>query len=74
MEFVDFLEEHEPLLVMEYLPRGNLARQSDITEEGTLQILYQGLKALEYLHSQTPPLVHRDIKKHPRSVPNTLRH
>lgn len=62
MEYVDFLEEHEPLLVMEYLPLGNLACQYGVTEEETLKILYQGLQALEYLHYQTPPTAHRDIK------------
>ncbi|KAL8907055.1 MAG: hypothetical protein Q9207_001635 [Kuettlingeria erythrocarpa] len=62
VEFVDFSEEHEPLLVMEYLPLGNLACQYGITEDETLQILHQGLQALEYLHSQTPPVAHRDIK------------
>lgn len=54
--------EHEPLLVMEYLPLGNLACQHALTEEETLQILNQGLQALEYLHSQTPPVAHRDMK------------
>lgn len=33
-----------------------------MTEEETLQILYHGLQALEYLHSQTPPVAHRDMK------------
>ena len=47
---------------MEYLPLGNLACQGFITEEETLQILCQGLQALEYLHSHSPPLAHRDIK------------
>lgn len=47
---------------MEYLPLGNLACQDYITEEDNLQILCQGLQALEYLHSQSPPLAHRDIK------------
>ena len=59
---MDFSEEQEPLLVMEYLPLGSLARQNYITEEETIRILFQGLQALEYLHSQSPPLAHRDIK------------
>ena len=47
---------------MEYLSLGNLACQPFITEEETLQILCQGLQALDYLHSHSPPLAHRDIK------------
>ena len=62
MKFVKFSEEQKPLLVMEYLPLGNLAYQDFITEEETLQILCQGLQALDYLHSHSPPLAHRDIK------------
>ena len=50
------------MLLMEYLPLGNLAGQKFITEEDDLQILCQGLQALEHLHSQSPPLAHRDIK------------
>ncbi len=46
---------------MKYVPFGNLACQDFITEE-TLQLLCQGLQALEYLHSYSPPLAHRDIK------------
>ena len=65
MKFVNYSEEQQPLLVMEYLPLGNLAHQACqhfITEEETLQILCQGLQALDYLHSRSPPLAHRDIK------------
>lgn len=47
---------------MEFLPLGNLACQDYVTEEDNLQILCQGLQALEYLHSHSPPLAHRDIK------------
>ena len=47
---------------MEYLPLGNLACQSSITEEENIKVLYQGLQALKYLHSHSPPLAHRDIK------------
>lgn len=61
MEFVDFSKE-QALLVMEYLPLGNLAFQDFITEEETLKILCQGLQALKYLHSHSPPLAHQDIK------------
>ena len=50
------------MLVMGYLPFGNLRRQGYINKEQTLQVLFQGLQALEYLHSRSPPLVHRDIK------------
>ena len=50
------------MLVMEYLPLGNLACQYFITEEEAIQILCQGLQALKYLHSHSPPLAHRDIK------------
>ena len=55
--------EQKPLLVMEYLPLGNLSfqnRKSRITEEESIGILCQGLQALEHLHSQS--IVHRDIK------------
>lgn len=62
VKFVNSSEEQKPLLVMEYLPLGNLACQDFITEEETLQILCQGLQALEYLHTYSPPLAHRDIK------------
>ena len=62
MKFVNYSEEQQPLLVMEYLPLGNLACQDFITEEETLQLLCQGLQALDYLHSHSPPLAHRDMK------------
>ena len=63
VQFVDFREKPAPLLIMEYLPLGNLAdehRASPIAFEETLAILVQALQAVVHLHSQG--LVHRDIK------------
>ncbi|KAL9024568.1 MAG: hypothetical protein Q9196_006426 [Gyalolechia fulgens] len=62
VKYVAFSVEQGPMLVMEYLPLGSLARQISITDEDNLQILCQGLQALDYLHSLSPPLAHRDIK------------
>jgi len=48
---------------MEYLPLGNLESQHQITAiavEEHMAVLYQGLQALKYLHSQQ--IVHRDNK------------
>ncbi|KAL8770162.1 MAG: hypothetical protein Q9209_004004 [Squamulea sp. 1 TL-2023] len=58
VQFVGCSEDR--LLVMEYLPLGNLARQASVSEEEVLQILHQGLRGLEYLHFLG--LAHRDIK------------
>ena len=62
MEYVEFLKELKTLLVMKYLPLGNLACQDYITEEENLYTLCQGLQALKYLHCHSLPLAHRDIK------------
>jgi serine/threonine protein kinase len=50
-------------MVMEYLPLGNLAEQdlkSPINMTEVIQLIRQGLDALEYLHSSG--IMHRDIK------------
>lgn len=49
--------------MMKYLPLRNLTfqnRKSRITEKESIEILCQGLQALEHLHSQR--IVHKDIK------------
>lgn len=61
VKFVGVIED-QSLLVMKYLPLGNLWDQhekSPITEEEAVFLLYQGLEALEHVHGQG--VTHRDI-------------
>ncbi|KAK4980804.1 hypothetical protein LTR28_000787 [Elasticomyces elasticus] len=63
VQFVDFRAEPAPLLVMEYLPLGNLQDQhqdAPIAVEEAVVLFYEGLQAIDYLHSQG--IAHRDIK------------
>ena len=56
--------ERVPILVMEYLPT-NLAscieQYGILTKEIGYSILYDVALGLYYLHSQTPPIIHRDL-------------
>ncbi|MEX1248080.1 MAG: serine/threonine-protein kinase [Anaerolineales bacterium] len=65
-----FSEEHSDYLVMDYVPGDDLrslmveARQRGefLPEEEVLTWASQIAGALNYLHSQDPPILHRDIK------------
>ena len=53
MRFVAFLEEAEPMLIMEFLPLGNLAAQHNdvpLSDQDSVILCYQLLQALEYIH------------------------
>lgn len=62
-----FSEEGSDFLVMEFIPGHDLAellelRGSPFPQLQVLRWADELLRVLEYLHSQTPPILHRDIK------------
>ena len=67
---VQFLGVHfepgakSPILVMEYLPTNLTTCIEDhgiLPKEEIYSILYDVVLGLHYLHSQTPPIIHRDL-------------
>ncbi|MCJ1249960.1 hypothetical protein MMC30_007186 [Trapelia coarctata] len=63
VQFVLFTDEVKPSMIMEYLALETLEVQHEITRitvQESLDILYQSLSALQYLHSEG--VAHRDIK------------
>ena len=66
--FDSFCEHEGFYYVMDYIPGENLGayvqRQPDhqLDEETAIRIISPILDALHYLHQQTPPVIHRDIK------------
>ncbi|KIV98339.1 uncharacterized protein PV09_09818, partial [Verruconis gallopava] len=71
VKLIDF-ESSKPAMLMEYVPCGTLTSQrksSTFSEAELKEILVQSRGALEYLHGQTPQVVHRDqAREHPRPV------
>lgn len=62
MSFVDSIDDGGgPVLVMEYMPLGNLTEVKEISLEEMRTVLCQALQALAYLHDEKN-ITHRDIK------------
>lgn len=60
--FVNSIDDNgEPVLVMEYMPLGNLTELQRISSEEVRTVLRQALQALAYLHDEKN-ITHRDIK------------
>ena len=63
VQFVDFADEHAPLLVMEYVSLGDLHYQHAqmlLSTNEVQMLLHQSLGALNYLHDRT--ITHRNVK------------
>lgn len=65
----DFWSGDQPefmFLVMEYVPGANLEKivssEGPLTSETVIKIAIQCCDVLEYLHSQLPPIIYRDLK------------
>lgn len=64
-----FVESGSHFLVMEYVPGDDLAtrmlrQREPLTVDEVLRWADQLLDVLTYLHTQNPPVIHRDIKPH----------
>lgn len=61
----NFVEDHRAYLVLEHIPGQTLRRQvqerGPFDVERTLQFANEICELLNYLHGQSPPIVHRDL-------------
>ncbi|XGW33271.1 hypothetical protein V3C99_017607 [Haemonchus contortus] len=60
-----YADSHQLLIFTEYLPNGSVKDKimnNNINESTALHYFTDALKALNYLHTLDPPVVHRDIK------------
>lgn len=59
--------QSEYLLLMEYCSKGQLVdslanKQVPLTCNEILPVFYQTCRAVAHMHSQNPPMIHRDLK------------
>ncbi|MCS6885287.1 MAG: DUF4388 domain-containing protein [Acidobacteriota bacterium] len=67
-----FIDEGFSYLVQEYIPGKTLieeAEEKPFSERDARQTLFEIAEILDYLHSQQPPIIHRDVKPQ-----NLMRH
>ncbi|VDL77185.1 unnamed protein product [Nippostrongylus brasiliensis] len=60
-----YADENQLLIFTEYLPNGSVKDKilnNNINENNALHYFIDALKALNYLHTLEPPVIHRDIK------------
>ena len=65
-DWIDYFEEEQGYLVMEYIPGISLGtflhRKERVSPKVAEYIIEEVLLALDYLHQQTPPIIYRDLK------------